>query len=129
MKTKFIFIFFLFSLNCFSQEIGTIRVGRFYNEKTQTLEGENYWFNSTISDVVCMLFETYSQSFNRLTMVFRVIKINNEMETIYKTENYDVDPSWNMTWDYIKFPNGEYKFKFFDTNGSLLGESHAFIIY
>lgn len=124
-----VLLFIIISTNSqtsLSQSLGEIKIGTYYDEDKWELIGEDYWFNTF---TVCYVFETYSDYFNCLSFTRRIIKIKNDIEEIYSTTECDVDPEWNIAWDYLTLPKGEYKMKMYSSDGKLVGSSYKFIIY
>lgn len=127
MKFIFTYILLLVVIGLtYSQEIGSVKIGKSYDESAFELIGESFIFNN---NKICMLFQTYTGTFNRLSIVERILKIEDKSQTIYSSEKAEIDPDWDRYWSYYTLPNGEYQIKIYDESGELLGKSIIFLIY
>jgi len=120
----FIFVFG-FTNRSPCQEIGTVMIGTSFDEGLYKLKGVGDSFDN---NKICFLFQTYSGTFGRLQLVYRVVKINDRNEFIYLTQDYEIDPDWESTYDCQYLPTGRFVIKFYDNYGKLLGKSYEFLI-
>lgn len=107
-----------------AQMIGVVFVGREYDVENDKLDMTLFFHQPK----VCFLFKTRESTFNKLKLVLRVIKIEGKEESIYSTEEYEVDPDWDSTYDYLYLKPGTYQIKFYDLDANILGKSLNFYV-
>lgn len=126
-KSIFIFVVFLLFIGIsYSQPIGKVTICTDFDAETLQPRGESTIF---AQNSLWIIFETFSGTFDEMTLLKRIIKINDNEEKIYDSEEIAIEPDWEITWEQYRFPKGEFIVKYYNKNGSLLGKSKKFMVF
>lgn len=126
----FILIFFLnidlkAQTEGYKDLVGYIEIGREYDEIN--LRMKDHCFRC-YHNTICFVYYHFYGGIGRLKIIERIISISEHTESIYSSEEVDVDPNWLLYWKYITLPKGKYKIKIYGEEGDLMGFSPSFQI-